>query len=138
MYIVFNDSSNYIRFIIVLICLPLLGLEFLGDRTVATPFSYRPQVSLTCCNGHGHFLTFSRYCCLVAKSCLILCDRMDYSPPGSSVHGISQAKILEWFAISFSGIFLTQGSNLCLLHCQVDSLSLSYLGIPRVHAYVSK
>ena len=28
---------------------------------------------------------------------------MDYSPPGSSVHGISQAKILEWFAISFSG-----------------------------------
>ena len=40
------------------------------------------------------------YCCLVAKSCLILCDPMDGSPPGS-VHGISQAKILEWIAISF-------------------------------------
>ena len=40
--------------------------------------------------------------CLVAKSCLILCHPMDCSPPGSSVHGILQAKILEWVAISFS------------------------------------
>ena len=31
-----------------------------------------------------------------------LCDPMDYSPPGSSVHGILQARILEWVAISFS------------------------------------
>ena len=40
---------------------------------------------------------------LVAQLCLTLCDRMDGSPPGSSVHGISQAEILEWVAISFSG-----------------------------------
>ena len=41
-------------------------------------------------------------CCgLAAKSCLTLCDPMDCNPPGSSVHGISQAKILEWVAISF-------------------------------------
>ena len=39
--------------------------------------------------------------CLVAQSCLILCDPTDCSPPGSSVHGISQARILEWVAISF-------------------------------------
>ena len=32
---------------------------------------------------------------LVAQSCLTLCDPMDYSPPGSSVHGILQARILE-------------------------------------------
>ena len=38
---------------------------------------------------------------LVAQSCLTLCDRMDCSPPGSSVHGILQARILEWVAISF-------------------------------------
>ena len=38
----------------------------------------------------------------VTQSCLILCDLMDYSPPGSSVHGILQARILEWVAISFS------------------------------------
>ena len=41
---------------------------------------------------------------------------MDCSPPGSSVHGIFQARILRWVAISFSrGIFLTQGSNPCVL-----------------------
>ena len=32
---------------------------------------------------------------LVAKSCPTVCDPMDYSPPGFSVHGISQARILE-------------------------------------------
>ena len=42
-------------------------------------------------------------CCLVAKSCPILCDPMDCSQPGSSVHGLSQARILEWVAIFFSG-----------------------------------
>ena len=40
--------------------------------------------------------------CSVALSCLTLCDPMDYSPPGSSVHGILQARTLEWIAISFS------------------------------------
>ena len=39
---------------------------------------------------------------LVAQSCWTLCDPMDCSPPGSSVHGISQARILERVAISFS------------------------------------
>ena len=40
---------------------------------------------------------------LVAQLCLTLCNPMDCSPPGSSVHGIFQARILEWVAISFSG-----------------------------------
>ena len=38
----------------------------------------------------------------VTQSCLTLCDPMDCSLPGSSVHGILQATILEWVAISFS------------------------------------
>ena len=38
----------------------------------------------------------------VAQSCPILCDPMDYTPPGSSIHGIFQERILEWVAISFS------------------------------------
>ena len=38
----------------------------------------------------------------VAQSCPILCDRMDCSLPGSSDHGIFQAIVLEWIAISFS------------------------------------
>ena len=41
-------------------------------------------------------------CVLVAQLCLTLCDPMNYSPPGSSVHGIFQARILEWVAIPFS------------------------------------
>ena len=39
----------------------------------------------------------------VAQSCLTLCDSMDSSLPGSTIHGIFQARILEWAAISFSG-----------------------------------
>ena len=39
---------------------------------------------------------------LVTQLCLTLCDPMDGSPPGSSVHGILQARILEWVAILFS------------------------------------
>ena len=55
------------------------------------------------------------------------CDHMNYSPQGSSVHGISQARILEWVAISFSrGIFSIQESNPYLLHWQADPLAMSY------------
>ena len=53
--------------------------------------------------------------CSVAPLCQTLCGHMDCSPPNSSVHGILQARILEWVAISFSkGSSLTQGLNLCL------------------------
>ena len=38
----------------------------------------------------------------VTQSYLILCDPMDCSPPGSSIHGIFQARVLEWGAIAFS------------------------------------
>ena len=38
----------------------------------------------------------------VTQLCPTLCDPMDCSPPGSSIHGILQARILEWVAISFS------------------------------------
>ena len=38
----------------------------------------------------------------IAQSCLTLRDPMEYGPPGSSVHGIFQARVLEWGAIAFS------------------------------------
>ena len=54
--------------------------------------------------------------CVHAQLCPILCDPMDCSPPGSSVHKILQARVLEWVAISYSrGIFPTQESNQSLL-----------------------
>ena len=55
-------------------------------------------------------------CCLVSLSHVRLCGLKD-SLPGSPVLGMSQARIMEWVAISFlGGIFLTQGLNPCLLH----------------------
>ena len=44
----------------------------------------------------------SALCAKLLQSCLTLCHPMDYSPPGSSVHWIFQARILEWVAISYS------------------------------------
>ena len=43
-----------------------------------------------------------QWACSVAQLCLTLCNPMDCSPPGSSVHGILQVRMLEWIAISFS------------------------------------
>ena len=58
-----------------------------------------------------------------------LCDPRDCSLPGSSIHGIFQARVLEWVAISFSrGIFLIQGSNLGLPHCRQMLYRLSHQG----------
>ena len=79
------------------------------------------------------FDVISRLCaCVHARLfqwCLTLCSCMDCSPPGSSVPGIILARILECIAmLSSQGIFPTQGSHLHLLHCQMDSLSLSHLG----------
>ena len=53
------------------------------------------------------FHSTNEYCvcvcmCALTQSCLTLCDPMDYSTPGSSVHGIFQGRLLEWVAISFS------------------------------------
>ena len=67
--------------------------------------------------------------CLDPQSCLILCDPMDCSPPGFSVHGDSLGKktvvachtLLQW-------IFLTQGSNPGLPHCRWILYCLSHQG----------
>ena len=68
-------------------------------------------------------------CCLVTKSCPILCNPMDCSPPGSSVHGISQARILEWVDISFSRrSSQPRDQTRASPAWQVDSVPLSHLG----------
>ena len=52
---------------------------------------------------NGLYLSISIYVCVceVVQSCLTLCDPVDRSPPGSSVPGILQARILEWVATPF-------------------------------------
>ena len=55
--------------------------------------------------------------CMSAQLCLILCCPMDYSPTGSSVQRVFQARILECHFL-LEGIFPTQGLNPRLLHCR--------------------
>ena len=74
------------------------------------------------------------YCCLVSQLCPNLCDPMDCSPPGSSIYGLFQARILEWLAISFSREF-SQPTEQTLVSCtspalQADALPLSHLESP--------
>ena len=87
---------------------------------------------------HTHTHTNSIACVYKSlQSCLTLCDRMNCSPPSSSVHGILQARILEWITVSSSGGSSqprdqTPGikHHLCLLHWQAGSLSLAPPGKP--------
>ena len=63
----------------------------------------------------------------VAQSCLTLCDPKDCSPPGSSVHGIFQARLLEWVAMPSSrGSSRLRKSNVQLLRCRQIIYSLSH------------
>ena len=60
-------------------------------------------ISITPSPFDGVFKWHSCMCtCSVTQSCPILCNPMDCNPPGSSVHGIFQARTLEWVAISYS------------------------------------
>jgi len=80
----------------------------------ALPFAYHSFLSLfPAC-----------VCVLVAQSCLTLCSPVDYSSPGSSVHGIFQTRIAH------SSGFPTQGSNPSLPHCRWILYQLSHQGVP--------
>jgi len=65
---------------------------------------------------------------LIAQSCPTLCDLMDCNPTGSSVHGILQARILEWVHSPLQGILPTQRSSPGLLHCRQILYHLSHQG----------
>ena len=67
---------------------------------------------------------------LLAQSSPTLCNSMDYNPPGSSVHGILQARILEWVGISFSGNLPDPGIEPRSPTFQADSLSSAPPGKP--------
>ena len=66
---------------------------------------------------HAHVNYKIQYLCvcvLVAQSCPTLCNPMDRSPPGSSVHGILHARILEWIAIPFSRVSSRPKDQTCV------------------------
>ena len=73
-----------------------------ADALVFKMFVYAPPSTKGCfklgVNPHEGLSVNPCICVLVTQLCLTLCDPVDCSPPGSSVHGILQAKILEWVA----------------------------------------
>ena len=83
------------------------------------------------------------YGCMCAESLsrVLLCNPMDCSPPGPSVHGISQARILEWVAICSSrGSSRPKGGipvSCISLHWQADSLPPIHLGSPVPAVYTA-
>ena len=76
----------------------------------------------------------------VAQLNPILCNPMDWSPPGSSVHEIFQGRIMEWVAICFSrGSSKPRDMNLGLLHFRQILYRLSYKGSPSIcEGYILK
>ena len=62
----------------------------------------KPRSYTLCFSLHYNRITYALLAHSIAWSCLTLCDPLDCSPPGSSVQGILQARILEWVAISSS------------------------------------
>ena len=83
-------------------------------------------------NTHTHIYTdtlIREVECVHGQSCLALCKPMDHIPPGSSVHGIFQAKNTGARChFLLQGIFPTQGANLHLLHCRQILCHLSHQG----------
>ena len=71
--------------------------------------------------------------CLVTQSCPVLCNSMDYSPPGSIAHGDSPGKNTGVGCHALlQGIFPTQGLNPALPYCRRILYQLSHKGSPRI------
>ena len=94
------DHSADIKLIFCMSSHPTLVTLPLGPRTLILLCIKLPTEILPLYFGAQNRETFWSACTL--SSCLTLCNSMDCSPPGSSVHGILQPRILEWVAISFS------------------------------------
>ena len=74
--------------------------------------------------------------CLVAQSCLTLCDPMDCGPPSSSVHGILQTRILEWVAMPSSRGLPNSGIEPRSPALQADSLPSELSGKPFIEGWL--
>ena len=78
----------------------LSPLKILSSTSFPPPFSWLFPSNSTKESSSGSSLPVHEP--LITQSCPSLCDSMNCSPPGSSVHGIFQTRILEWVSISFS------------------------------------
>ena len=116
----------------------LVGYSVWGHKRVGHDVGTRQQqqvIESLCCSSENFYnivnrlwkKASSRVKVPVTQSCPTLCDSMNCSPPGSSVHGVLQERILEWVSISFSRrIFSTQGLKPGLWHCRQILYLLSH------------
>ena len=118
-----------------------MGLQRVGHSWATFTFTFHFQEIQKFWVGWSLNTSSKAPACVLSRfSCIPLCDPMDCSLPGSFVHRILQARILEW-AATLQGIFLTQGPNpplLRLLHWQADSLPLAPPGSPSASPSMSK
>ena len=93
-------------------------LPFLNDHKIKNLILFSPLSSYVTLDRRQRF----------AQSCLTLCDPTDCSLPGSSVHGVLQARVLEWVVIPFSRGSSRPRAQTWFSHVQADSLA--YLSFP--------
>ena len=100
-----------------------------------TPVSLQLNTCFWICSGT---LVWCYVLCLVSQSCTSLCDPMDCSLPGCSVHGDSPGKNtgMRCHAL-LQGIFSTQGLNPGLLHCRQILYHLRHQGSPRILQWIA-
>ena len=89
-------------------------------------FGSQPLTNLSVNIGYSSVVCVCLCECLVAQWCPTLCDPIDCSPPGSSVHGISQARILEWVTISSSRGSSWPRDRTCFSHVSCISRQILY------------
>ena len=121
-FLSFNFYVAFGNCISVPFCVAYTLLLTIRDSQVQRP---RAQALRSYCLDPNTALHYLGTVCLVSQSCPTLCDPMNSSPPGSSVHGILQATILEWAAISFSKKekeFFTLWQISLLLHTSIFSV----------------
>ena len=86
---------------------------------------------------HMHTHTYVHVCAKLLQSCPTLCNPMDYGSLGSSVHGISRTRRLEWTTMPSSrGSSRPRDPTLCLPHWQAGSLPLAPSRKPEIYIYI--
>ena len=109
-----------------LICLPLWSHALKDKNSVyllywLSPFKHLPQC-----------LTYAA-AAKSLQSCPTLCNPIDSSPPGSSIHGIFQARVLEWGAIAFSGLtYGTRPKNIGQINKKIKEWMAKWINIVNI------
>ena len=106
----------------------ILALSIVAATTSQTPAPLQSAMQVGIPGGARMKVIGAMHAC--AKSYPAFCNPMDCSPPGSCVHGISQARHWSRFPFPSPGDLPNLGIEPRLLHWQVDSLPLNHLGSP--------